>query len=350
MKRYLIIIAIALGLPFVQTKAQQEFRVMSYNVENLFDASDDPNTDDNDFLPEGKYNWTDYKYHQKLERIAQVITAAGEWSTPALVALCEVENDSVLWNLSHRTQLQKQNYSYVITNGPDKRGINVGLLYQRDKFAFIGKKAHRVHLQGGLHSLTRDLLHVWGRVISGDTLDVFVCHFPSRSGGEKESETDRIQTAQQLRRLCDSLVSKRKKPQIILMGDFNDTPANKSIKEVLNAGTLLSKDIKVADGPKKLYDLFANPKLINLPGSHKYHGEWSQLDHIIVNASLLKDQSSMRLVRGSMRVFSPSFLLTTDKQNTGEMPLRTFSGFKYNGGFSDHLPLIADFTVTGRKR
>ena len=175
--------------------AQSPFRVMCYNVENLFDTADDPCKEDNEFLPDGNRYWTRGRYYHKLRQIAKTISAAGEWDTPALVGLCEVENDSVLHELTRRSPLRAQEYRYLITQGSDPRGINVALLYQRDRFGYIGHEAIPIRFTRERHKQSRDILHVWGKIQTGDTLDVFVCHFPSRYGGEKESEQDRLDAA-----------------------------------------------------------------------------------------------------------------------------------------------------------
>ena len=186
MTRILTMTFFILTLFSLPSQGQTDFRVMSYNVENLFDTKDDPFTADNDFLPSGNRHWTPGRFYHKLQQLAKVITAAGEWSTPALVGLCEVENDSVLVRLLNYTPLRRQHYRYCMTHGQDTRGINVALLYQRDKFRYRGHTEHPVRFTRKQHKHTRNILHVWGDVITGDRIDVFVCHFPSRYGGEKE--------------------------------------------------------------------------------------------------------------------------------------------------------------------
>lgn len=320
--------------------AQSVFRVMSYNVENFFDTADNPECDDDEFLPDGNRRWNMRRYRHKIQQTARVITAAGEWDMPSLVALCEVENDTVVTHLLRHTPLKHLPYRYSITHGADRRGINSALLYRRDRFAYISSAEHSISFTQNRHKRTRNILHVSGRVVTGDTLDVFVCHFPSRYGGEKDSETYRMDACRVLRLLCDSLFAVRRTPQIIIMGDFNDTAENRSIAEVLGAGKI--------DGTvnaHRLYNLFAADNNRNPKGSHKYMGEWHQLDHIIVSGSLLSHSASMRFVRGSNRVFAPPFILTRDKTHGEERPFRTYLGFKYEGGFSDHLPLLSDFLI-----
>lgn len=328
-------------------QAQSDFRVMSYNAENLFDIADDPLKDDNEYLPSGARHWTSGRYYHKLQQIARVINAAGEWGTPALIGLCEVENDSVITHLLNRTPLRRQQYRYCITHSPDRRGINVALLYQRDRFRYIGHTGNAIRYTGKRHKLSRDILHVWGEVITSDTLDVFVCHFPSRYGGEKESEADRIDAARTLRELCDSLCGIRSTPQIIIMGDFNDTPENRSLSEILSAHSY--PDTGTPSYPSaRLYNLFSDTRHLNWQGSHKYQGEWSQLDHIIVNGTLLHPESAIHLKPGSNRIFTSPFLFTKDKTWRGNRPLRSFYGFKYEAGYSDHLPLTVDFLIPTR--
>jgi predicted extracellular nuclease len=344
--KYLVLL---LTITFSCVQAQGDFRVMWYNVENLFDTEDNPLTDDNEFLPSGNRRWTKKRYRHKLQQIAKVIIAAGEWQTPALVGMCEVENDSTLTHLLGRTPLREQHYRYCITSGSDKRGIQVALLYQRDKFAYLGHTSHPVRFTKRREKPTRDILHVWGKVVSGDTLDVFLCHFPSRSGGEEKTEAYRLDAARTLRMLCDSIRDERQTPLLLLMGDFNDTPVNRSLRDILGAvpfdsperGTTLPRK----GGREGLYNLFAGASRLSYPGSHKYQGEWSQLDHIIVNENLLAPSGNLCLQPGSIRLFTPSFLFTPDPANHSVRPFRTFYGFRYEGGFSDHLPLVVDFKI-----
>jgi len=302
---------------------------MFYNVENLFDTEDDPHTNDNEFLPKGARRWTPGRYYAHLQQTARVINAVGEWDTPALAGLCEVENDSVMIHLINRTPLRAQNYRYCITKGIDPRGINVALLYQRDKFQYIDHQSKRIRFTQK-DRRSRDILHVWGRIITGDTLDVLVCHFPSRSGGEKETEQARLDAAQFLRLLCDSLYDVRRNPNLLLMGDFNDNPSDKSIQIIL----------KSPDPKRELMNLFADKKSLNFEGSYKFQGVWSQLDQIMVSQSL-----ATFLKQGSPRNFNAPFLLTTDRTWRGVRPLKVYNGYRYEGGFSDHLPVVADFLL-----
>ena len=308
---------------------QQMFRVMFYNVENLFDLYDDPQTNDDEFLPDGERHWTPKRYYARLRQTARVISAIGEWGTPALVGLCEVENDTVLKHLLHRTPLREQQYRYCITTGSDTRGINNVLLYQRDKFKYVGHTSVQVRFSDK-EKRSRDILHVWGELVTGDTLDVFVCHFPSRSGGEKETEQSRMDAATHLRGICDSLYKSRRTPNLLVMGDFNDTPSDKSIRKLVRASN-----------PKRnLINLFEDSQSLNFEGSHKYQGQWAILDQMMISQSW-----KQYLKEGSVQIYNASFLLTEDKSRRGKRPLRTYHGYKYEGGYSDHLPIVADFLL-----
>jgi endonuclease/exonuclease/phosphatase family metal-dependent hydrolase len=225
--------------------------------------------------------------------------------------------------------LREQYYSYCITTGNDLRGINVALLYQRDKFRYLGHSSERIPFINK-RKRSRDILHVWGEVINGQQLDIFVCHFPSRSGGEKETEPDRIDAATFLRILCDSIYRTNPEPNIIVMGDFNDNPSDKSVQLIVN-GSIKKHN---------LTNLFGDPKKLNYHGSHKFQNEWSQLDQIMISTHWNK-----YLKQGSPRMFVADFLLTK-KNSRGEQSLvRNYSGMIYKNGYSDHLPVVADFSL-----
>jgi predicted extracellular nuclease len=307
----------------------QDFRVMFYNVENLFDTYDDPHKNDNEFLPDGAMRWTPSRYYRHLRKTAQVINAIGEWGTPAICGLCEVENDSVLVHLLNRTPLREQHYSYCITTGNDARGINNALIYQRDKFRYLGHSSERIKFTNK-NRRSRDILHVWGELINGERLDIFVCHFPSRTGGEKESEPGRTDAAKHLRRLCDSIFKINGDANIIAMGDFNDNPYDKSIQIL----------IKGSEAKYNLINLFGDPGKLNFGGSHKFRGEWSQLDQMMISRNW-----NRYLRKGSPQIFAHSFLLTKKDSRGEQTPRRKYAGRVYKNGYSDHLPIVADFSL-----
>ncbi len=343
--KYLFFLLCLCCFPPASAQQASTIRTMWYNVENLFDTEDNPDTDDDEFLPSGSRRWTPGRYYHKLRQIARVITAAGEWDTPALVGLCEVENDSVVAHLLNRTPLRRQEYRYCLGNTSDPRGIRTVLLYQRDRFACVGQASIPIRPSGKHRKPTRDILHVCGRIANGDTLDVMLCHFPSRYGGEKETEQNRADAARTLRALCDSLHRVRQTPQLLIMGDFNDTPDDHSIREILRAKPLPETGTAASTETLVIYNLYASPTLLPYPGSHKYQGTWSQLDQVCINANLADPSHAMHLQPGSARLFCPSFLLTEDKTWRGVRPKRSYYGYTYEKGFSDHLPLIVDWVI-----
>lgn len=344
-------IFLSLCLPFLRLHGQTEkdtlsFRVVSYNVENLFDCRHDTLKNDYEFLPDGIRHWNYTKYKKKLDAIARVITAVGGWTPPALVALCEVENDSVLRDLTQRSVLREAGYRYVMTDSPDQRGIDVALLYQRDMFKLLGHQNIPIlntSKQKGFRP-TRDILHVTGLLLNKDTLDILVTHLPSRSGGAKESEPYRLLVARQLKSTADSICLHRHHPQILIMGDFNDYPDNKSVREVM-AAKAPPQDINTLQ-PQSLYHLLARKSATRKHfGSYKYQGEWGLLDHIIVSGTLLQPAAGLYTNEDKAGIFCLPFLLTEDKKYGGKQPFRTFYGMKYQAGYSDHLPVWAEFRL-----
>ena len=311
--------------------AQNTFRVMFYNVENLFDTLDEPDKEDDEFTPEGIRHWNNKRYYTKLNNLAKVISALGGWDTPALIGLCEVENGKVLNDLTSHSPLRKMQYRYMVTESEDARGIDVALLYQRDRFKYLYHNSIRINFPYNRKKTTRDILHVTGEIITGDTLDVFVCHFPSRRAGQFASEPDRIRAASVLREKTDSVQTCRKNAQILIMGDFNDEPFDKSLSQVL-----------VRDD---LYNLFLPVAQKSSIGSYKFGDQWNFLDQLLVSKHLLDKRNAFHVIENTATIFQADFLLTDDRTNGGKRPKKTFNGRKYEGGYSDHLPVYVDFNV-----
>ena len=320
------------------------FRVASYNVENLFDCRHDTLHDDYEFLPDATRHWTYSKYKKKLDNLARVITALGGWTPPALVALCEVENDSVLTDLTRYSALRNHDYRYILTHSDDLRGIDVALLYQRALFKPIHQQSLRVEKPRKNDRPTRDILYVSGLLLNGDTLDVLVGHFPSRRGGAKQSAPYREKAALCIKAVADSLFRIRKRAQILVMGDFNDYPHSRLVRETLQAE--LSPLSPTLPDERKLYHLLARQAAeAKHTGSYKYQGAWQWLDHILVSGSLLLQDAPLHTSEQRAGVFAPPFLLTEDPKYGGMQPFRTYYGMKYQGGYSDHLPMYAEFTL-----
>ncbi len=186
--------------------AGQDFTVMFYNVENLFDTTDDTTRNDDEFLPDGSRRWTGNRYYKKINALAQVIAAAGEWELPALVGLCEVENEEVVKDLAYGTILSAGNYGIVHRDSPDLRGIDLALLYRRDHFRVTDVRSWIPARAPGDPFESRNLLYVKA-VMDSDTLHVILCHFPSRRGGLLAAEHGREEMAMLVRVKTDSILS-----------------------------------------------------------------------------------------------------------------------------------------------
>ncbi len=310
-------------------KAQEnntgEFGVLFYNVENLFDTDNDSLTLDDEFCFGGIRNWNKIRLNDKLNKIAKVILAANEFEMPALVGLAEVENRKVMERLVNDTPLKKFNYRIIHKDSPDERGIDVGILYRHDIIRPLYYKYHGIPEGDGATMKTREILE-FGFGLRDDTFHIFVNHWPSRYNGQAETEKFRIKAAKLLRVKVDSLIVLKKHPKIIIVGDFNDEPFDISISSYLGA---LEKNDKAG-------------KLINLScysrpfGTIKHRNTWQVFDQLIVS-ELLVDTTKYKLL--AERIDIP-FLLHDDEKWGGKKPFRTYSGMKYIGGFSDHLPVL----------
>lgn len=314
----------------------RSFRIVTYNVENLFDTCHDAHYDDYEFLPSSPRRWNSIRYWKKQGVLARTLVAAGGPSPVEIVALCEVENDTVVRDLAERTKLARLGYRYLVTHSLDKRGIDVALLYQPDKFRLLADSSIRVASGYGDARPTRDIMHVSGRLPNADTLDIVVNHWPSRRGGGKWTLERRWQVGRTLRQYADSLKQCRRHFNLVMVGDFNDESSDRSIVDGLGAFpagakpygyVVLSHRLKAQDG---------------IRGTYKYKGRWNQLDQIIVSRSLLDSTSLVHTLSGACRILSFPFLLEKDETYGGVKPRRTYLGPIYKGGVSDHLPLILE--------
>ena len=313
---------------------------MFYNVENLFDTFDDSLKNDEDFLPESNHFWNNHKYYTKLNHIYKVITAVGGWNPPAIIGLCEIENRKVIDDLINNTPLVKHEYQVIHKESPDRRGIDVGFLYRQDLFKPISNSFIPINFPNNPENKTRDILYVKGITNKLDTLHIFINHWPSRWGGQLESEDRRLFVASVLRSKVDSIFNQNTNSNIIITGDFNDYPNNKSIIKVLSA----NQNFDVIK-PNSLYNLSAYLYKTKNIGTHKYQGEWDVLDQFIVSGNLLNSENNMYTSKTDVHILNKDFLLEPDDSYYGFKPNRTYIGYKYNGGFSDHLPtyLILNF-------
>ncbi len=316
------------------------FRVMAWNVENLFDTCHDAGFDDREFLPQSERKWNGPRYWRKLKMVSRTIAAVGETSPPELVALCEVENDSVLTHLTRRGLLRRLGYDYVMTSGHDPRGIDVALLYQPLRFRLLADSSVSLSDGSGKHPL-RDALHVVGLVPSLDTLDVFVCHLPSQSGGGS-SHFYRRYAARRLREYIDSVITVRRIPRVMVLGDFNEEERGPILSRELGVRVPDSKE-EMKD-PKSLYLISGQLRARSgARGTYKFQGEWLQLDHVIVSGALLQPSCRFYCEPSSCKIAVFPFLVRPDETRGGVRPWRTWQGPYYAGGTSDHLPLFVDF-------
>lgn len=314
--------------------AQNRFRVMEYNVENLFDTQHDTLKHDDEYLPGGMRGWNYARYQQKLTHIGQVVVAVGEWTPPALIALCEIENRHCLIDLVRYSHLQQLNYQIIHYESDDARGVDVALLYQHHFFHPIASRPIRFTLPSG--KATRDILYACGTLPSGDTLHLFINHFPSRLGGELESEPNRLFAAARLREAVDSVQNTDSAALILIMGDFNDYPDNRSMRQVLGAAPV-GDSLAVNQLYNLTYALHEQGEI----GSYRHDGQWGMLDQIVVSGALLAGTKRTAITADGVRVFAPDWLLEDDKP-FGKKPFRTYIGLKFNGGYSDHLPVFFD--------
>lgn len=324
-------------LTFAQYSASQalcdSIKVVSYNVENLFDCIDDSLTNDAEYLPGNIRGWSYERYKTKINHISRVICNTGGWNPPAIIGLCEVESDKCLRDLTRYSGLKNLGYKYVHFESPDMRGVDVAMLYQPSSYRIISSKPIKVQLTGTGTGKTRDILYCKGILTNKDTLHIFVCHFPSRLGGELESEYKRNEAAGLLKTHTDSILKAEHKANILIMGDFNDYPTNESILETLAAH---SPDKERSN--TGLYNMAA-PLHKKGKGTHKDNGEWGMLDQIIVSGNLLLGE---KLRCGNAVVYEADFLLEKDKNYLGLKPFRTYNGMQYQDGYSDHLPVYID--------
>lgn len=310
---------------------EREYTIVFYNVENLFDTIDDPQTRDEDFLPEGKLNWTPKRYQDKLSKIDKVLYNINPKDLPEIIGLCEVENRQVLQDLIEQEELRKGDYKIVHQESPDNRGIDCALLYRSKKFKYLNHNAIPVQITPTYN--TRDILYVKGIIGKKDTIHLFVNHWPSRRGGLIKSEPNRIFAAGKLRNTLDSLYSLNSKANIIIMGDLNDEPSNRSVEHILIANNQI-------DNPNnlELYNLMYDQH-IQERGSYNYRGQWNMLDNLIVSQNLLHRKSSYHTSTKSGQIYNPQWISYRNKREQWT-PSRTYGGKKYFGGYSDHYPVF----------
>ena len=300
-----------------------------YNVENLFHPDDDNRTKDDDFTPNGKRKWTHKRYRKKIKKIGAVISKLGMNRSkypPIIVGLVEVESARVVEDLANSSLLRKYQYSYVHHNSPDERGIDVALLYNKIAFEYVTSTTHAVliHNEEGERDYTRDILEVKG-FLNGEFTHILVNHWPSRRDGIEETEHKRIIAAEKVREIVENIKQEEDNPRIIIMGDFNDDPNNKSIHEVLVGDDFYNPMEGLFDSEKS--------------GSLTYNGKWNLFDQIIFSKNFLeKEKDSFSFYYAA--IFNKRWMKIFRGKFKGN-PFRTYIGRWYQGGFSDHFPVYA---------
>jgi hypothetical protein len=338
LKGIFTLVVMELFLTFAESQEGHDslpVRIMFYNVENFFDVTDDPQTEDNDFLPSGLMRWTRARYEQKINSVFKTIVAAGEWDPPAIVGFCEVENRKVLEDLVHGTILSNYEYGIIHEESPDTRGIDVCLIFRKDIVHVIdyGSWIPRNLTKSGFHS--RSVLYS-KLAVPGDTFHLIVNHWPSRRGGVLAGESLRREMALMIRNAVDSLDNfSSGSSKIIIMGDFNCSPDDPVLQLLLKPADKNSpRLINLADRPE-----------FKTSGTYRYLGIWELLDQVIVTENLVNCSGGLCIGIGDFRIFKADFLLMKDSKYPGLTTFSTYRGYRYQGGFSDHLPVLLDLGI-----
>jgi hypothetical protein len=311
---------------------KNEYTFMFYNTENFFDSENDSLTSDDEYTPEGDRRWNIGRMHGKAERLGKVILAAGKWNPPVFVGLCEIENLKVLELLTSFAPLNKYHYKIVQKDSPDERGIDVAFIYRPELFQPFDYQAISVVDPTDKSFKTRDILRVSGVLNGCDTLHVFVNHWPSRYGGIMETVTYRRLAAKTLKIAILELRAKYRNAMIICTGDFNDQPEDESLQKVFEAKAFNNPDV--------------SGEMINLCTGWiakpiktlKNQYNWEIFDQWIVSDSFLENKGCFEFL--DVDIFDAGFLLEPDPKFGGVKPKRTYVGFKFQEGFSDHLPVL----------
>ena len=380
-----IIVLLAVQLLVSSGAMGQDFKIVFWNLENYFDTRDDVATADDEFTPMGERYWSRKKFNEKRNGIAKTLLLLSGGELPTLIGLAEAENRYVLRQLTEATALSLAGYGIIHRDSPDARGIDVGLLYRKERYTPITSDFIYVRLPDTT-AKTRLILYSKGVLDKLDTIHVFVNHWPSKYGSGTLSDSRRETAAGALKIYCDSLLYRNSRANILIMGDFNETPDKSAASALAGftnlAGNLMnriegkkrgrnteekytekllgnkgkkqfgsnkeekllsSEDGKLSNGSKGKKAL-SNDKNFSdysmVKGSIKFMGVWELIDHFLVSSNLLDTLEPIYCHPGSMEIFSHPALLEKDKGYLGVMPKRTYKGPRYNGGYSDHLPVV----------
>ena len=322
-----------LGLS-AQNKKLLPYAVAFYNLENLFDTINANGSYDLEYSPLGEKAWDSKKYYSKLDNMAYCISQLAKETCPlgpAVIGVAEVENRSVLEDLVKRGDLAKSNLQIVHYDSPDRRGVDVGLLYNPLLFSVISSKPYPLIIPDMPDFTTRDVLLVSG-LMDGEKFHILVNHWPSRRNGEKSSRHLRVAAAELNKHIYDSIRIAEPESKVIIMGDLNDDPNNVSVKNALGAKAKI-KDVKENGIFNPMAELHSKGI-----GTLAYQGSWNVFDQIMVSDNLLGDDRST-FKYWKVEVFNRDFLITKEGQYKG-YPLRTHSGNAFLNGYSDHFPVL----------
>lgn len=303
-----------------------------YNLENLFDTEDDPTINDEQFLPTGDYQWTPERYQRKLNNMASVIALIGEEKGGVVVlGVSEVENKRVLDDLVATEKLKPLNLGVAHHDSPDRRGVDVAFLYDKDRFQVLSTKAFRLTTEDTSFR-TRDQFLMTGVIDNTDTIYCIVMHWPSKLGGEKRSMPKRIAAAQLARHIADSILAININANIVFMGDFNDSPTAKSLKEYLQPKVKI-KDVQRGDLFNPMWKMYQDGV-----GTYAYRDVWDVIDQIVISSNLIHPVRPSSYKYVGTKVFRKNFMLSQSGSYIG-YPLRTYAAGVYQGGYSDHFPV-----------
>jgi hypothetical protein len=341
MKNFFLGFIFILGSVFVRCQSQDDTLYLAFwNFENLFDTIDDPSINDEAFLPDGEMEWTEDRLDKKIYNLARIIRIMNDGRGPDLLGVCEIENQAVLEKMVN-TYLSDLDYKIAYIESPDNRGIDNGLFFKSNKFTLLNVQADTVKLSDGWP--TRLIFGVNLLTNENKKITVFVNHWPSRSGGQTESEPKRIAAACTLRSAVDRIFQRDSNANIFIIGDFNDDPVNVSVMETLKAHPI------ICDSLTSEYEFSSGSELYNLSyesyekgeGSFKYKDDWNMLDQIIVSGSIIVGDD-LNYICNSFEVFKPELIITRSGQYEGT-PFPTYGGRRYLGGYSDHFPVVSKF-------
>lgn len=317
-------------------KQYMVFGVAFYNLENLFDTINNNGKYDLEFSPQGSRQWDGHKYWSKINNLAYCISHMTGKTTPggpAIIGVSEIENKSVLDDLVKAAPIRNWRLQVVHHDSPDRRGVDVGLLYNPRLFKVLNVTNHTLVIEGNPTFRTRDQMCVTG-MLGNQVVSVIVNHWPSRLGGQEQSSYLREAAAALSKHIADSLWAIRPDQGVIIMGDLNDDPQDKSCAVTLGA----RRDMKGVE-PHGFYNPWWK-MLDDGIGTLAYKGSWNLFDQIIVSGTLLQqNQKGIPYNLEYWRAKVNNFEFLFDKQGTRQgYPLRTYSGGVWLDGYSDHFP------------